>query len=255
MIRQQVINDINIPFNDYSQAQKINAWVIQTRTGRDKPVEAPNLRATLEIANLPVYHFGCMCDLEMESMGGSFGSEFTMFYDIRKRYKETMMLNPRFLSKILYAWSKALGIRYIDRRTPNKRTGVKLWCTSYSKSTPLITGIDCIHMLEDIITMIKYNSKLRIKDRGISDVLLGLVDNSTISIDDMKKNLFHVIQVHDRVWTIPIYNLIYIVGIINELNSGKYIMNQKIPIVKKLWNVDEKKCTDYTAKRVKVKND
>ena len=241
MIEQQLINNIGKPLDDYNQTQTINSYEVPTGTGKMIPKVTANTRAVLEIANLPVYHFGCVYDMRMEHVQGRHGTEFTLFSDKEKRFKSVMMLNPRFLSKILYAWSKAVGIRYVH---PTTTCGSKLWCTFYSKSTPLIMGTDAIQLLNDLIFMINR------KNKSVSDILYNLMNKKDYNAH---KRVFHIIQAFDFTWTIPIYNLEYLKSLVKELESGKYILDQEIPIVKKLWNVNEKKCTDYTAKRIKLK--
>ena len=244
MLQEQLLNNIGKPLDSYSQADIIHSFEFPTRSGRIKSVITSNTLAVLIAINkLSVYHFGCIHDLTLESIHGSMGTELTLFYDSNKRYKDTLMLNKRFLSNILYAWSKALRIRYIDSKTPKRITGVKLWCTSYAESTPMLTGTDAIQLLKDLIFLIDKNKKT------VSDILYEIMLRKPIK--DVDDRIFHKIQAYDRVWIIPIYNLIYLKSLVKELQSGKYVLDMEIPIVKNLWKTPLR-CTDYTAKRVKI---
>jgi len=241
MLQEQLLNNIGKPLDSYSQADIIHSFEFPTRSGRIKSVITSNTLAVLTAINkLPVYHFGCIHDLTIESIHGSMGTELTLFYDSNKRFKDTLMLNGRFLSKILYAWSKALGIRYMH---PTEISASKLWCTSYAESTPMLTGTDAIQLLKDLIFLINKNKNT------VSDILYELMLKKPI--ENIDNRIFHVIQAYDRVWTIPIFSLQYLKSMIKELQSGRYELNMEVPIVRNLWKTPIR-CTDYTAKRVRI---
>lgn len=249
LIKEQLINDLGIPLDEYHQSQKINEFTWISGYGKRITEITPNTHIGRRINELQVNHFGSVRDYDIDTLPLSYvkckGTEITWISTRAKEFDGKYVISRRFLSKILNKWSYIVGIRY---KRPSKRyedSGIKLWAKELYvpdiihgelREVYLLTGNDGIKMLRDILFLMR-NTKYRGSDQ-LKRILARRNDPQRI-----KDRLYYDYQTGNRIWSFPKFNPEMLKGYIAELNNGNYILSMGVPIIHDLWNYPIR-CTD-----------
>ena len=257
--QSQIITNIpTMPYDAYNEAQRINVYNFTTKYGKQYTKIIGNVRLVRNIIDAKVNHFGSIADYELpDTFPLSYvkckGTEIIEIQDAPKKAyrRKGVLISRRFLSKVLQTWAYMTGIRYYSEK--RKDTAVYLWCQKLKVRTSnkisiidVLTGNDTIAMIKDMLFIIRNKPSVNLKSyvsRAISENLYNLMMAQALSkktkfeniIQQMKDRMYHVYQIYDYTWNYPKYNPEYLTGVLNELNSGNYILNAPIPIIHDLY--------------------
>jgi len=268
----------NIPYlQNRNTAQRLNVINYRDRWGRDRSRETGIFRITDSISQLKTINFGAIQEYDIDTYPKSLirckGTEITYLSNKRYRAKKqgVLVLNRRFLSKILSFWCYLVDIPYI--RKEHRISGVRLWCIpdkaipilkktkdKSKEKTYFITGEIGIILLRDILWLIRNvdNKKLKIKayEGKISKHLYNLLQKKHTTLSEIKDRLYYVYQLGDKAWAFPKISPEYILRLLNELNSGRYYLDVIVPIIKDLHKYpivcsDIRACNIYRSQETK----
>ena len=261
-----------------NQADIMNTYDVVNRYGKLKPVLKANTRTGFNISRLSVRHFGSIGDYDIDTIPLSHikckGTEITyMSYD-KKHIRNKHLISRRFLSKVLSTWCYTVGIRY----KPHKEeiNGMDLWGKNiplkttdtrgeetiiYRENQHHLSAGDSILMIKDIIFLIRNKKLETLRDnmimKKVSPQLYNVLVYKSISekkkigyiLNEMKHRLYYDYQINgtDIVWGYSKYHIDYLVGIIMELQSGKYLTELMYPMINNLYQYPIK-CKDTFVK-------
>jgi len=254
--QQELIENFNIPLDDYNQAQLMKniEWV--TKYGKVANKQISNSKTVRSIGRLPVKTFGSAGQYDVDSLPSTLfkckGTEVTEVNTDNYTNENTSILSRRFVSDILSYWSYVMGIRYVpDESKPDKPSGIGIWGkeVNYSgvkgewKTKHFITGEDIKMMLKDIIFLTRNQKAKQIYKKIRSGIVSSYLYDTITSLRYVKKTttntilqriknrLYYDYQVSDIAWSFPKYNVNYLIELVNELNSGKYYNNILTPLI------------------------
>ena len=265
-LKHLLINSEDKRYSQYNEAQKLNISKTTSRYGKEETLVTSNTWLGHSISKLKPRNFGSIGDFDVDSIPLSYGrlkgTEVTFISYETKQIRNSQIISRRFASKVLSTWCYIVGIRYKPKEESSEINGIELWGKYMEHyKQPVISGQDIILMLKDImfLTRNKSVSKLKeyIENQKVSPQLYMVIstkryqtkDKYRVIINEMKNRLYYEYQVPltDIVWDYPKYSMEYLMGVVNELQSGKYLTDLIIPLIKDLWKYPIK-CTDTKVK-------
>jgi len=288
MYDEQIINKRISGDYASNEAQIVNDFEYVNKYGKITVGINPNTRVAKRISQIKHLNFGCIGDLNIDTIPKGLyhlkGTEITALNTDNKEYKDIILLNRRFLSKVLKEYCIIMGIQY---RAWNKRKntdyiGINNFCIEYKdksikKPIHLISGVEVeqiIHLILDemrnrnLKCFNEYRCKVNNPElpkyintphckKKISDKYLWLEvavyqeitdsKGKVIPYDELNDEQTGLIQRYYRAWLVPRYSWEYLNGILQELNSGDYFKDIYMPIIYDLYKFPIKN-TDIRTK-------
>lgn len=254
MVENEIYTTINGEFEARNEAQIFRAFEYVNRFGRMQYGIKPSTKTAFNISNLPVNNFGCIMDLNIDTIPTGVMLKGTEIMEINQEGKECMgksLINRRFLSLILLEWSYIYGTKYYPWKGKAKRgdSGMEIWCKRFKiKSThkytkDMISGIEGEQLLLQIIeqtrdknprTMYEYRERVNRFEKANEIAVLQITYR--MEGKNQVKESESIINEMYFAWDFPRYSVEYLYGLINELNSGHYFKECYVPIIYNLWD-------------------
>ena len=265
-LQSEIINVPNKQLSTLGQTDWINTYNVTNRWGKVVPILKGNTRTGSRIIQLKEHNFGSIVDYDIDTKPHSIikmkGQEVYTLSNIYKQTKNKVIISRRFAGNILSYWCYALGIRYNSHK--DEKCGIEEWCDlDTHENQPLISGNDLKEMVRDIIYLTRDNKPERmfrhIKSGKCSFHLYNVVkylikterkrqkenggEFKTIEylpylFNQIKDRLYYDFNIGKYAWCYPKYSVEYLLEIIDEFNSGKYLMDIAIPIVLNQYTSD-----------------
>ena len=256
-----------------NQADIMNTYDVVNRYGRLKPILKANTRTGYNISRTSMHNFGSIGDYDIDTIPLSHikckGTEITYMSYETKQTKNKQLISRRFLSKVLSTWCYVVGIKYkIDITKENELSGIKIWGKKipndtgiYTGKNNMLSGNDIVLILKDLIYLTRHKDLKNIQDdiikSQVSTELYNVIKykvrkekKSMINVvNEMKHKLYYDYQIPetDIIWTYPKYPIEYLIGLIKELQSGKYLTELLYPAINNLYQYPIK-CKDTFVK-------
>lgn len=257
---REFIEQFNMDINKYSQAQIMKNVEWTTKYGKIGNTQISNTRTVSNsISRLPANTFGSIGKYDVDTLPDTLfkckGTEVTEVRTDNYSGSGKHMLSRTFGSNILSYWCYILGIRYTPKTSDESEpSGINIWGrkVSYSgidgkpKTEVFISGNELKIMIRDLIYLIRNNNPKdffkNAKTGKISAFLYNTITtlryaNKTTTkevIQQIKKRLYYTHQSGELCWAYPKYNVEYLIQLLRELNSGKYLCDILVPLVKDL---------------------
>ena len=266
--KEQLINKLNIPLDDYNSAQRLHnrEWI--TPYGKVANKQTSNTRLAYKISRLPQHNFGSIADYNIDTLPNSYlsrnGIEKFELSQTNKYYNGMSIISRRFACNILSTWAYVIGISY--------KNAIKIWAKDIPQTLPngkikdykMLSGEECIYMIKDLLFLIRNKSPekiLKYAQSGIISEQLFTRINGIISdsLWNKKEKYARIMQIKDRlyinqqsldkVWAYPKYSVEYLISTIKLLQSGKYFTEIYVPIINNLFKYPIE-CKDTHTKQL-----
>lgn len=247
-----IINLPNTPYEQLSASQLINVSTFTTKYGKVHSRVLGNMRTADRIGRLKPHNFGSVGNFDIDTLPDSYGKvKGTEIYYITAKhnsFRGKQAISRRMLTDILQKWCYIAGIRYIHSSNDSTITGVKLWATEVNeqitgKTEYLLTGNQATQMIKDLIFLTRNQSKSlvdKLENKKVSQQLHDTIIYRTLSekipkeqvIQDMKERLYYDQQIGDKMWSFPKFPIVYLEGVLKELQFGNYLSDIIVPLIK-----------------------
>jgi len=245
----QLINNLHIPLEDYSEAQLINTTSRTTRYGRDAVRERSNTYLGDALSMTKVLNFGSIGDFDIDSIPTSLvkckGTVITYVSSDKHSHRQKQMVSRRFISRLMSYWSYIVNLDSNTSRG-NYQLALEVWSIPINtkgksnKDILMVNGEMAISMIRDLIFLFR-NRPLKSSD--VSQQLYNVVrerqfrskkDFSSI-ISEMKERLYITRTLGDKVWAYSRIQPEYLEHLLKELVSGDYDTEILVPSILDLY--------------------
>lgn len=261
----------NRKLEQFGQTHTINVLPIISRYGKETTLITPNNRISFYISRQNQINFGCIQDFEIDTIPlsmfrGKGMEKFALYEQEKQNRKGQFFISRRFVSKLISFWGYMMDIQYVRMDDQDTHTtAISIWGNAekfYGLDNKKMQqyfgyGDICIPIIKDILFMIRNKP---FKEDSVSPQFLQVIAmkkkayqtikqkfNLGEYLSEIKKRLYYDYQLNSDAWATPKLNPEYLIGLLNELQSNKYVLTQQVPLIYDLWNFPIK-CTDMNLK-------
>ena len=260
-MREQLIGHQKL--SDRNEAQNLNIYDYIDRWGNKRHLLSGKTKIGSRIARIKPIHFGSLACYWTDSMpmGVKFikGQDKMVIKQDHHFSRGRAILNRRALSKMLASWSYIYDVRYWSGYSSNtnvnrSETAIGIWCIREEingQEYDLISGVEAIKILNDIIYAVRnaypnawYEFRMQVNNPDEANEVVVVTEefNAMGKLISRSEKIKYFCR-----WRFPKYNIEYLQGLIDELNSGNYYTDLYVPIIHDLFKYPIK-CNDTHEK-------
>jgi hypothetical protein len=272
LLRNSLIHETSKPYEQYGQTHTLNIRTHYNKYGKMVTNITANTKQADSMRQLKSKNFGCLQDLEIDtiplSMFRGKGMEKIALYEQEKQNRKgEFLISRRFISKAISFWAYMTGMKYIISNKVDKRPyALRIWGEPrqyYGLDNKAMlqffgTGQSVISIITDFLYIIrnkKYtpeeispelNSQIQFQVKVMRKVKKGYKPEDYIK--EMKDRMYYdYTDESGNMWSYPKLQPDYLIGILNELMSKRYALEQEVALIYDLWNFPIK-CTDMNLR-------
>lgn len=253
---EELVYDIYDAYPDcFNSAQRLTPFEFHNQYGKRICKVKCSTQTGYLISQLPDNNFGSIADYSIDTFPKALirtkGTEITWISNDYLRWHNKHLLSRRFVSKVLSYWSYLHEIRYSLKE--GGESAIDIWClkVKYQGSkriTYLLSGIEVKELIKDIIRETRnHNPRAFYEYSVIVDSPSKKKSDGVIVLAKNKNGKFEIVNnLYITTWKFPKYSIRYLRSVLNELDSGNYLLDVYVPIIHNLSKYPIR-CTDVNS--------